>query len=573
VAGSETGVNYTNRLAPDRVRGSQILVNGSGVAAGDVDGDGWVDLYFCGLDSENRLYRNLGGWRFEDITGAAGVACRGRDSTGVAMADVDGDGDLDLVVNSIGRGTRLFFNDGRGRFSEAPQPLNMDRGGSSVSLGDVDNDGDLDLYVANYRTTTFSDAPFTRFTVNRIDGEFAVTRVDGRPLTDPDLTNRFTFKFILEGGGRGRLAHEENGEPDALFLNDGTGRFEEVPFTGGRFTGADGKALTAPLFDWGLTAAFRDLNEDGHPDLYVCNDFRSPDRVWLNDGSGHFRAVSALALRQISLASMAVDFADINRDGHDELFVADMLSRDYRRRLTQRNMVRGEQESVSSATARPQVARNTLHLSQGDGTYAEVAQYSGVEASEWTWVPVFLDVDLDGYEDRLIGNGFERDNINLDAIARVERAKAGARMSQEEFLRLRGMFPRHATPNLAFRNLGDLRFAEVSELWGFHAPTIAQGICLADLDNDGDLDLAVNNLNDPAALYRNLAVGARLPVRLKGLAPNTRGIGARIYWSYRMLQMPELFSWALVLIGLGLGLEFTLIRRLRRNAPGGTGHA
>jgi hypothetical protein len=225
---------------------------------------------------------------------------------------------------------------------------------------------------------------------------------------------------------------------------------------------------------------------------------------------------------------MAVDFADLNADGHDEIFVADMLSRHHQGRLTQRNMIRGEQEPVTHITARPQVPRNTLHINRGDNSYAELAQIAGVEASEWTWAPVFLDVDLDGYPDLLVGNGFERDNINLDAIARIERAKAGARLSREEFLRLRAMFPRNATRNLAFRNLGNLQFEEVSEAWGFHSPTIAQGICLADLDNDGDLDLAVNNLNDPAALFQNEAEAPRLGVRLQGLSPNTHGIGARI---------------------------------------------
>ena len=214
------------------------------MAPGDVDGDGWVDLYFCGLDSDNRLFRNLGNWRFEDVTMTAGVGLPGQDTTGAAFADLDGDGDLDLVVNSVGAGTRVLLNDGIGRFTAAPVVLNPERGGSSLALADVDGDGDLDLYVVNYRAATFSDAPFVRFTVQRIDGEFAVTMVDGRPLTHPDLTNRFNFRFILEGGGRGRLAHEENGEVDAFYLNDGKGEFTRVPFTGGRFLDEAGKPLT-----------------------------------------------------------------------------------------------------------------------------------------------------------------------------------------------------------------------------------------------------------------------------------------------------------------------------------------
>ena len=257
-----TGVAFTNRLELDRQLLSQILPNGSGVAAGDVDGDGWVDLYFCGLDSENRLYRNLGDWRFEDITAAAGVGWPGKDATGAAFADLDGDGDLDLVVNSIGGGTAIFLNDGRGRFTETGQGFNAGRGGTSLALGDLDGDGDIDLYVANYRASTYADRPQTRFTVRRINDQFTVTMVDGRPLTDPDLTNRFNFTFVLEGAGRGRLAHEENGEPDLILFNDGQGRFEVGSFTGGRFMDADGRALREPPYDWGLAVAVRDINGD-----------------------------------------------------------------------------------------------------------------------------------------------------------------------------------------------------------------------------------------------------------------------------------------------------------------------
>jgi enediyne biosynthesis protein E4 len=523
-----TGIGFTNLLTLDRQLLSQILPNGSGVAAGDVDGDGWVDLYFCGLDSDNRLYRNLGDGSFEDITAAAGVGWPGRDATGAAFADLDGDGDLDLVVNSIGAGTGIFLNDGQGRFTETGQGWNIGRGGTSMALADLDGDGDLDLYVANYRATTYADRPLTRFTVRRINDEFTVTLVDGRPLTDPELTNRFNFKFILEGGGRGRLAHEENGEPDLILFNDGHGRFEAGSFTDGRFLGADGQALREPPYDWGLSVAVRDVNGDGWPDIYVCNDFGSPDRLWLGQGQGRFQAAPPLALRQTSLASMAVDFADLNRDGWDDFLVVEMLSRDHGRRLTQRNLMRGDLAPAGLIDARPQYARNVLQLNRGDGTFAEIAQYAGIEATEWSWTPVFLDVDLDGYEDLLVGNGFERDNMNLDAIAAYEQARSNPGLSPVEILRLRRLYPRLDTPNVAFRNLGNLRFAEVSQAWGFDTPTISQGLCLADLDNDGDLDLIVNNMNNAAAVYRNVSGAPRLAVRLRGLPPNTRGIGARI---------------------------------------------
>ncbi|MCZ7639748.1 MAG: FG-GAP-like repeat-containing protein [Verrucomicrobia bacterium] len=524
----QTGITFTNLLPESRFLTNQVLPNGAGVAAGDVDNDGWCDLYFCGLSSPNCLYRNLGQWRFEDITAAAGVACPELDATGAAFADLDGDGDLDLVVNSIGGGTHLFFNDGRGHFTPGSEVLNPGRGGTSLALADADGDGDLDLYVANYRTSTLMDAPGTRFSVRMLDGQLVVASINGRPPTDPEWTNRFRFTIELGQGGRGKFAHEELGEADVFYRNAGGGRFVPVLWTDGTFLDEDGQALAEPPFDWGLSVAFRDFNEDGWPDLYVCNDFGTPDRFWLNDGNGRFRAAPRLALRQTSLASMAVDVADVNRDGLDDFLVVEMLSREHRRRLTQRNVVQGKTPSPAEILSRPQYPRNTLFLSRGDGTYAEVAQYAGLDASEWSWSPLFVDVDLDGYDDLLVTNGFERDNMNADVQARIQATRAAQRARTAEELQLRRLFPRLDTANLAFHNQGNLEFVEVGQAWGFDTPTISQGACLADLDNDGDLDAIVNNLNAAAAVYRNDATAPRLAVRLAGLPPNTQGIGARL---------------------------------------------
>ena len=523
-----TGITFTNVLPESRFVTNQVLPNGAGVAAGDVDNDGWCDLYFCGLSAPNRLFRNLGQWRFEDITTPAGVACPELDATGAVFADLDGDGDLDLVVNSIGGGTHPFLNDGGGRFTPGSDVLNPGRGGTSLALADSDGDGDLDLYVANYRTRTLMDAPGTRFSVRMLDGQLVVASINGRPPTDPEWTNRFRFTIELGPGGRGTFAHEELGEADVFYRNDGGGRFVPVPWTDGTFLDEDGQALTEPPFDWGLSVAFRDFNGDGRPDLYVCNDFGTPDRFWLNDGNGRFRAAPRLALRQTSLASMSLDVTDVNRDGLDDFLVVEMLSREHQRRLTQRNVVQGKTPSPAEIHSRPQYPRNTLFLNRGDGTYAELAQFAGLDASEWSWSPIFLDVDLDGYDDLLVTNGFERDNMNADVQARIQATRAAQRARTAEELQLRRLFPRLDTANLAFRNQGNLKFAEVSQAWGFGTPTISQGACLADLDNDGDLDVIVNNLNAAAAVYRNDGSGPRLAVRLVGLPPNTQGIGARL---------------------------------------------
>ncbi len=526
--GERTGVRFTNGLPEMRALASQILPNGSGVAAGDVDGDGRCDLYFCGLKTGNRLYRNLGDWQFEDITGPAGVGCPTLDATGTALADIDGDGDLDLIVNSVGGGTHIFLNDGRARFTEAKEVLNPGRGGTSLALADYDGDGRLDLYLANYRVTTIADQPDLRFNLRTVEEKLVVAGINGKPLTDPEWTNRFRFHISDSGEGKAKFSHEELGEADVLYRNLGGGRFERVSWTGGVFLDEDGKPLASAPLDWGNSVMFRDLNGDGKPDLYVCNDFNTPDRMWTNDGRGHFRAAPKLAIRQTPLSSMAVDVADLNGDGYDDLFVSDMLSREHRRRLVQRTNLRPEVLPLGAIDNRPQSARNMVFLNRGDGTYAEIAQYSGLEASEWSWAHIFLDVDLDGYEDLLIANGFARDNMNVDAMEAAQRTGVALRGNADVTAQMRRHFPRLATPNLALRNLGGLRFTETGHEWGFDTPVISQGMCVADLDNDGDLDAVVNNFDSPAGLYRNHSAKPRIAVTLKGNAPNTHGIGAKI---------------------------------------------
>ncbi len=520
---SETGVLFTNTILESRSLTNQIYLNGSGVAAGDVDGDGRCDLFFTAIDRPLALFRNHGSWRFEDATRQSGLPMMNLAATGAALADLDCDGDLDLVFNTVGLGTHVFINDGAGHFSARPV-LNGKSGGMSLALADVDGDADLDLYIANYRTATLRDEPNTRFSIRMVNGQPQVAAVNGRPVTDPDLTNRFTF-LLSSQGARGALTHEENGEPDAFFRNDGKGNFTPIP-AAEIFLNADGSP--APLeLDWGLSVMFRDINQDGAPDLYICNDFRSPDRLWLNDGHGHFRPASPLALRHTSLSSMGVDFADINRDGRDDFFVADMLSPDRVRRLTQMGDARPIAHVIGEFENRPQYARNTLFLNGGDGTHQEIAQFAGLEASDWSWTPIFLDVDLDGLEDLLVSNGFERDNLNIDALRQLELAKANRSMTALEQLSLRRLFPRLATPNLAFRNRGGLRFEEAGRAWGFDAASVSTGMALADLDNDGDQDIVINNVNDAATLLRNDTPADRVAVRLKGQG-NTRGIGARV---------------------------------------------
>jgi len=520
---NQLGITFTNLISHRRSILNRNLLNGSGVAGGDVDGDGWCDLYFCGLESDNALYRNLGNWKFEDVTSTAGVACPNQDSTGAVFADVDGDGDLDLLVTSLGHGVRLFQNDGKGHFREVTESagLKSNSGAMSMSLADVDGDGDLDLYVTNYRTDTIADQPATAFQVQMVQGEPRVMRVNGQPATSPQWTNRFAV------GTAGNVI--ERGEPDAFYLNDGAGKFSPVSFTDGTFLDEDGKPLSEPPRDWGLAVQMHDFTSDGAPDLYVCNDFFSPDRIWINDGKGRFRAIARTAIRATSTFSMGVDFADINRDGSVDCFVVDMLSPDHRKRHVQVGDRTPFRWPAGILDNRPQVGRNTLQLNRGDGTFAETSWFSGVEASDWSWGPVFLDVDLDGFEDLLIINGVMRDFQNIDAAERIRRLKAGQqRLAQDEILQWVAQFPTLETPNVAFRNKQDGTFESVGAAWGFDLRGISQGMALADLDNDGDMDVVINNLREAPTMLRNEGNAPRLALQLKGRPPNRAGIGARI---------------------------------------------
>ena len=515
-----TGVRFTNTVTELASAANRILLNGAGLATGDTDGDGLPDLYFCSLSGESRLFRNQGGFRFLDVTREAGVGLPGLVTRGAVFSDIDGDGDLDLLVSTLANGVVCLLNDGKGKFTDfTSRAGTASRLGSvTMALADIDGNGTLDLYVANYRSEDIRDR-----------GQVQLNLVKGQMVVPPKLRDRLTVvqNQVLEFG-----------EPDSLLLNNGQGRFLPASWTDGTFQDEDGKNLAAPPLDWGLTATFRDINGDGFPDLYVCNDYWTPDRIWLNDGRGRFRALPRLALRETSSSSMGVDFADIDRDGHLDFIVTDMLSRDPKLRRRQMPARWPIPEPIQEIEFRPQIIQNTLFHNRGDGTYEEIANYGGVAASDWTWQPLFLDVDLDGYPDLLVSAGHVRDVQDLDAEREIRsrqhswkgftNAVEKQKAFTAELMEHMRFYPRLEMPIFAFRNGGRLQFEDATKAWGTDQLGVHHSMAVADFDNDGDLDLVVNNLGQAAGVYRNDSSGARVAVRLKGQSPNTQGIGAKI---------------------------------------------
>lgn len=506
----ETGIRFTNRVSVPQALENNNLLNGAGVALGDVDGDGRVDIYLCQLDGANALYLNRGGFRFEAVADAGGAACEDIPTSGAVLVDLDGNGTMDLVVTSVTSATRVFLNDGRGRFTRVADPGLMPHGGgSSIGVADANGDGLPDLYIAHYADLS----------ILRSGGAIPMRMVEGQAQPTGPHARRLR---IVDG----RLV--ELGEPDQLCLNRGNGLFEPVSWTNGYFVDDRLQPLVETPMELGLSVMFRDLNGDGWPDLYVCNDFDFPDRIWINEGGKRFRALPMEALRRTSHFSMAMDAADVDRDGFDDLLVVDMASRLHRLRMTQSGVMNPPRRMAGQGPVRALASHNTLQLNRGDGSYAEIAHAAGVAASEWSWAAVFMDVDLDGYEDLLIGNGHASDILDLDTMERIDAFRRQARPSAAQLRETLRWFPSLSVTNVAFQNRGNRTFQDASVEWGFVATEVTHGLALADLDGDGDLDVVLNCLGAPPIVYRNNATAPRVAVRVRGKGTDTHGIGARI---------------------------------------------
>ena len=519
LASGKTGLTHRNDVRDEHAMANRNLLIGAGVALGDIDGDGRPDVFLASVEQPAALYHNDGAFHFTDVTASSGIDTRGLATTGAVFADVDGDGDLDLLCGTLGGPLKLWLNDGKGHFTDATTSSGLAGGyaATTLTLADVDGNGTLDLYVATYKKRSALDAypPSARSfdqVVKKVNGKFEVAEAwkkEYRIEERPDL---------------GGVVRSQRADVDLFFLNDGHGHFTRVPIMGSRFRDESGAPLAFEPDYFTLAARFYDVNGDGAPDLYVCNDFEDPDQFWLNDGKGGFRLTPALSVRETSNACMSVDFADVNRDGHVDVFTTDMLSPTLQGRQRQIVTHTALPKRVGLTPDRAQWMRNALQLARGDGTWAQAADFAGVTATDWSWGAAFLDVDLDGFEDLLVVNGHRWDIRDADGVARLGNAASPVPWNLEQ-----GEFPRLAARSIALRNTGDVRFADASREWGFGVDeAISQGIALADFDGDGDLDVLVTRLDAPPVVYRNESAGARVAVRLRGTSPNTKGIGAAV---------------------------------------------
>jgi hypothetical protein len=497
---SSTHINFKNQLT--ETEQSNIIEylyfnNGAGVAAGDINNDGLVDLFFTSNQHSNKLYLNKGNFNFEDITETAGVAGTGDWKTGVTMADVNGDGLLDIYVCQVGNyknfhgKNQLFINQGNLTFKEEAHEYGLDFQGFSTQAAffDYDGDGDLDMYLQNHSVHT-----------SRSYGN-ASLRFDHDSLS----------------GGR-------------LFRNDevnGRHVFHDVTREAGIYNSQIG---------YGLGVNICDINNDGLPDIYVSNDFHENDYLYINNGNGTFTDRLTDFIAHTSRSSMGNDVADINNDGLLDIIVLDMLPDDQKIR----KQSGGEDDYELSEMKlkdgyNHQFVRNTLQLNLGGGMFSEIGLLAGVAATDWSWSPLFCDVDNDGWKDLFITSGIYRRANDLDYIKfltggnKVFPSRDLSRYTDKE---LYEKMPLYKNTNYIFKNNGDLTFSNMDKTWGFNTRSYSNGSTYADLDNDGALDLIVNNINAPAFIYRNnagaLTSNHFLSVILKGKGMNTRGIGARV---------------------------------------------
>ncbi|MFO7847240.1 MAG: FG-GAP-like repeat-containing protein [Balneolaceae bacterium] len=520
LSASQTGIEFNNRITREEIDDNRHYLNGSGVAAGDINGDGLVDLYFAGLSEPNRLYKNLGGMKFEDITDRAGVAQEEYNSTGAVFADVNGNGYLDLLVTALYGENVLYLNDGEGNFTKDENSgLGPSMGSNTMALADFTGNGYPDLYITNYKEKSVKDI----YTTRELDWQ----NILNEPLINPDdhytLIPPFDEHYELVRDEGALAGISELGRRDEFYLNQG-GKFEKMTNTEEIFLDEYGKPFGLQQ-DWGLTAKFQDITGNGLTDLYVCNDFHTPDRIWLNQGNGTFKAAGWQAIRNLSYSCMGVDFSDINRNGKTDIFTTEMLDPDYEHRMSQAPSEGHTPVKIGDIKTRPMYNRNSLFIQREDTTWAETSWMSGAEATGWSWATRFMDIDLDGYEDLIVSTGYLYDILDIDAQYKMIQNR---RNMDEHFLEFIDLVEPLDKANRILRNNGDNTFTDITHDWGLGEKDVSHGMVFADLNNNGVHDVILNRMNREAIILENTTNAPRVAVRLKGKSSNTQAVGAKI---------------------------------------------
>ena len=489
-----TGIDFKNWVKESEtfnVLEYGYLYNGAGVAAGDLNNDGLPDLYFAGNLTKSKLYINKGNFRFEDITEKAGFEGAGTWNTGVTMADINGDGFLDIYVCSSTDGrpdfrkNLLYINNGNLTFTESAAKYGIDDPSYSTHsiFFDYDKDNDLDLFVINHSLDEFA-----------------------KP--DVQLKNKSDARF-------------EN----KLYKNTGS-KFVEVTREAGIITN---------ILNFGLGVAVADFNDDKWPDLYVCNDYFEQDYLYINNHDGTFSEELEKYFGHIPLSSMGTDAADINNDGYIDLVTLDMDPEDnYGKKLVAGPDNYDRFNPLKSTGFYRQTTRNMLQLNNKGKYFTEIGQFAGIFSTNWSWSPLLCDLDNDGNKDLYISNGYGRNSTHMDvintAVEQIIKKQSGeATMPRMSFIE---KIPATILKNYIFKNNGDLTFSNVTDIWGDEIPSLSNGAIYADLDDDGDMDIIVNNIDNYAFVYRNnsdkINSNHYLKIKFEGAGMNRGGIGARV---------------------------------------------